>query len=170
MKDQSLIARRIGEMHFITCAAPSYLERHGEPRHPTDLEKDHYVVSYFGAAHGQVYPFEFHANGETIELVGRYIVSVNDGNAYVAAGLVGLGIVQAPTFMVQEHLAAGALRPVLADWTPEAMPLHVVYPPNRHLSNKLRVFVDWIADLFASHDLIQRRSMRGSSANRHTHA
>ena len=56
---------------------------------------------------------------------------------------------------------SGALRPVLTDWTTEPLPLHVVYPPNRHLSNKLRVFVDWIADLFATHDLIQRRSAPG---------
>jgi DNA-binding transcriptional LysR family regulator len=60
--------------------------------------------------------------------------------------------------MVQEHIGSGALVPILDDWTSDPMPLHVVYPPNRHLSNKLRVFVDWIADLFAGHDLIQRRS------------
>ncbi len=64
--------------------------------------------------------------------------------------------------MAQQHLASGALRPVLTDWTTEPLPLHVVYPPNRHLSNKLRVFVDWIADLFATHDLIQRRSALAS--------
>ena len=53
--------------------------------------------------------------------------------------------------MVQQHIASGALRPILRRLGPELMPLHVVYPPNRHLSNKLRVFVDWIADLFAAH-------------------
>lgn len=162
LTDQSLIARRIGEMHLITCAAPAYLERHGEPSHPTDLEKNHYVVSYFSSRTGQSYPLTFHSNDKTIELVGRYVVALNDGNAYLAAALLGMGIVQAPTFMVQKHLAAGTLRPVLTAWKARSMPLHVVYPPNRHLSNKLRVFVDWIADLFASHDLIQRRSMRGS--------
>ncbi len=58
LTDQSLIARRVGELRFITCAAPSYLARHGEPRHPTDLEKDHYVVSYFSTRTGKAFPLE----------------------------------------------------------------------------------------------------------------
>jgi DNA-binding transcriptional LysR family regulator len=97
-----------------------------------------------------------------MELPGRYVVSVNDGNAYVAAMLSGLGVGQAPTFMVQDHLARGELRPVLTRWKARSLPLHVVYPPNRHLSNKLRVFVDWIADLFARHDHLQRQPARGA--------
>ncbi|MDP9138162.1 MAG: LysR family transcriptional regulator [Pseudomonadota bacterium] len=162
LTDQSLIARRVGELRFITCAAPAYLARHGEPRHPTDLEKDHYVVSYFSTRTGKAFPLSFRSKGETVELVGRYVVSVNDGNAYLEAALVGMGVAQVPAFMAQRHLASGALQLVLTDWKTEPLPLHVVYPPNRHLSNKLRVFVDWIADLFATHDLIQRRSALGS--------
>lgn len=162
ISDQSLIARRIGEMHLVTCASPSYLQRYGEPLHPSDLEKDHYVVSYFSTRTGQSYPLSFRSGEETIEIVGRYVVALNDGNAYLAAALLGMGIAQAPTFMVQEHLAAGTLRPVLTGWSCEVMPLHVVYPPNRHLSNKVRVFVDWIADFFAGNELIRRRSLRGS--------
>jgi DNA-binding transcriptional LysR family regulator len=158
LSDQSLVARRIAEMHFITCAAPSYLERHGAPRHPADLETDHYTIGYFNAGTGRLYPFDFALNGERHEISARYIIAVNEGNAYVAAGLAGLGVLQAPTFMVQEHLKTGALRPVLSAWTTEPVPLHIVYPPNRHLSNKVRVFVDWIADLFAGDDLIQRRA------------
>lgn len=162
LTDQALIARRVGELRFITCAAPAYLARHGEPRHPKDLEKDHYVVSYFSTRTGKAFPLSFRRKGETVELVTRYVVSVNDGNAYLEAALVGMGVAQVPVFMAQQHLARGALQLVLTDWTMEPLPLHVVYPPNRHLSNKLRVFVDWIADLFATHDLIQRRSALGS--------
>lgn len=162
LTDQSLIARRIGELRFITCAAPAYLARHGEPRHPKDLEKDHYAVSYFSARTGRVFPQTFISGDDEIEVPGRYVLSVNDGNAYVAAALSGLGVVQAPVFMVEQHLANGELRPVLTDWKTEPLPLHVVYPPNRHLSNKLRVFVDWVADLFASHDLVQRREALGN--------
>jgi len=158
LTDQSLIARRIGELDFIACAAPSYLERYGEPRHPTDFETSHYMVGYFQAGTGRTFPLSFALNGERYDVSGRYIVSVNDSNAYVGAALAGLGAIQAPTFMVQQHIAAGALRRVLDGWTTDRMPLHVVYPPNAHLSNKLRVFVDWVADLFASHDLIRRRA------------
>jgi DNA-binding transcriptional LysR family regulator len=157
LTDQSLVARRIGELDFVTCAAPSYLARHGEPLHPMELERDHAIVGYFHASTGRSYPPNFAANGEKYEVSARQVVSVNDGSAYVAAGLAGLGIIQAPTFMVQEHLAQGTLRRVLAGWTIESATLHIVYPPNRHLSNKLRIFVDWIAELFARHDLIRRR-------------
>ena len=96
-------------------------------------------------------------NGERYQVSGRYIVSVNDSNAYVGAALAGFGAIHAPAFMVQHHIDTGALRRVLDGWTSDHMPLHVVYPPNAHLSNKLRVFVDWVADLFASHELIRRR-------------
>jgi DNA-binding transcriptional LysR family regulator len=146
--DQSLIARRIAELRFLTCAAPSYLARHGEPRHPAELERQHTVVGYFTATSGKPFPLEFKRGEEAEEINGRSILAVNDGNAYVAAGLAGLGIATAPRFMVAEHLASGALIPVLRDWSIDPIPLYVVYPPNRHLSTRLRIFVDWVAELF----------------------
>jgi len=146
--DQSLVARRLGEMAFVTCAAPAYLERHGEPQHPHDLQADHCVIGYFNGTAPRTHPMNFNRDGERIEVTGRYITAVNDSNAYVTAGLAGLGIIMAPVFMVDEHIARGALRPVLPGWTSDPMVLHIAYSPSRHLSNKLRVFVDWIADLF----------------------
>jgi LysR family transcriptional regulator for bpeEF and oprC len=146
--DQSLVARRLGEMAFVTCAAPAYLERHGEPQHPHDLQGDHCVVGYFNGTAPRTHPMNFNRDGERIEVTGRYITAVNDSNAYVTAGLAGLGVIMAPVFMVDEHIARGALRPVLPGWTSDPMVLHIAYSPSRHLSNKLRVFVDWIADLF----------------------
>jgi LysR family transcriptional regulator, regulator for bpeEF and oprC len=145
--DQSLIARRIAELHFLTCAAPSYLAQHGAPRHPAELERQHTVVGYFNATTAKPYPFEFRRGDEAEQINGRTIVAVNDGNAYLAAGLAGLGIVMAPRFMIAPHLASGALVPVLSDWTVDPVPLYVVYPPNRHLSTRLRIFVDWVAEL-----------------------
>jgi LysR family transcriptional regulator, regulator for bpeEF and oprC len=160
--DQALVARRIAEMDFITCAAPSYLERYGEPRHPTDLMKDHYAVGYFHPGTGRAYGLEFIRDGEQHDITGRHIIALNDSNAYVAAAVAGLGIIQAPPFMVQRHIDQGALKPVLTDWRCEPMPLYVVYPPNKHLSSRVRVFVDWIAELFARDDLIQRRSAQAA--------
>ena len=64
--------------------------------------------------------------------------------------------------MVQQHVASGELEPVLRDWWSKPMPVHVVYPPNRHLSTKVRIFVDWVAELFAGHDLIRRPSTQPS--------
>jgi LysR family transcriptional regulator for bpeEF and oprC len=153
--DQSLIARRIGEMSFLACAAPSYIEKFGEPQHPSDLDRDHYVVGYFSAQSGRRWPFSFVSGGETVEVAGRYIAAFNDGSSYVGAAVAGLGVIQAPIFMVREHFDDGRLLPVLTNWTTDPMPLHVVYPPNRHLSAKLRIFVDWVAEIFAKNKLMR---------------
>jgi LysR family transcriptional regulator for bpeEF and oprC len=162
LKDQALIARRIAMLEFATCASPAYIERHGEPAHPTDLETTHFVVGYFSTRTHRPYPFSFGLRGERYEFPGRSLIAVNDGNAYVAAGLAGLGVVQAPRFMMRHELASGALRPVLTEWAADPLPLYVVYPPNTHLSNRLRVFVDWAADLFATDETLSRRSARSA--------
>ncbi|HEY5798493.1 MAG TPA: LysR family transcriptional regulator [Bosea sp. (in: a-proteobacteria)] len=156
--DQSLIARRIGEMYMVTCATPDYIARHGMPLHPSDLENGHFIVGYRYAGASRVMPFTYVGEGESIEVKSDYIVSFNEGAGYVAAALAGLGVIQAPTFMVQEHIAAGRLVPLLTSWCSAPKPLHIVYPPNRHLSNKVRVFVDWLAELFAKDDKIQRKT------------
>ena len=146
--DQSLIARRVAEFRFVSCASPSYLAKHGEPRHPAELAQSHTVVGYFNSDTARPFALTFVRNDVQEVVDGRYIVAVNDSNAYVAAGLAGLGIITAPLFTVEQHLATDALRPVLREWTTEPVPLYVVYPPNRHLSTKLRIFVDWAAELF----------------------
>lgn len=158
IQDQSLIARRVGEMLLVTCATPDYLARHGTPQHPRDLETGHKVIGYRAAGTSRPLPFTFATKKETIEVRGDHVVSLNEGTGYLAAGLAGLGVMQVPTFMAQEHIAAGRLVPLLTGWCTSPKPLHIVYPPNRHLSNKVRVFVDWLAELFAQDDLIQRRS------------
>jgi LysR family transcriptional regulator, regulator for bpeEF and oprC len=156
--DQSLVARRIGEFHLIICATPEYLRRHGTPLHPQDIENNgHTVVNYFSHRTGRPYPFTFTKGDERIEIQGRHDVSVNDSTASLAAGLAGLGIVRTTTFMAQNHIAAGRLQPLLLDWCADSIPIYVVYPPNRHLSAKLRVFVDWVAELFARSDFVQRK-------------
>lgn len=160
LTDQSLVARRVAEMYFVAAAAPAYLKRHGTPQHPSELEpgRGHRVVGFFSPRTGRPYPMDFSKDDEKFEFEGDYVLAVNDSNAYVAAALAGLGVVQAPTFMLQTHMSSGELEPVLSQWCAEPVPLHVVYPPNRHLSTKLRVFVDWVAELFAQDHLMQRCS------------
>jgi LysR family transcriptional regulator, regulator for bpeEF and oprC len=156
--DQSLVARRIGEFHTILCATPDYLKRHGTPQHPSELDDErHRVVKYFSHRTGRPWPFTFTKAGEQLEIEGHQVLAVNDSNANLAAGLAGLGIVRVATFMAQPYLMSGQLKPLLLDWCGETIPIHVVYPPNRHLSTKLRVFVDWVAELFARSDLIHRK-------------
>lgn len=149
----SLIARRVGEMGLVACAAPAYIERFGMPEHPSDLEAAHHCVNYFLAQINRIMPFEFTRDGETLEINSRYILSVNDARSYLTAALSGLGVAPLACFMAREPIARGQLVPVLADWHIEPVPLYIVYPPNRHLSNKVRVFVDWVVRLLARTEL-----------------
>jgi len=155
--DQSLIARRIGEMQLITCATPDYLARFGTPLHPRDIENGHQIVAYRPALGGRVLPLVYQNRTETIEVSGRYTIALNDGMGYLAAGLASHGIMQLPTFMARVPIADGRLVPLLLDWCAAPKPLHIVYPPNRHLSNKVRVFVDWLAELFARDEFVLSR-------------
>jgi LysR family transcriptional regulator, regulator for bpeEF and oprC len=154
--DQSLIARRVSEIEMITCAAPLYVEKFGLPQRPEELETEHYSVNYFRAQNNRTVPFEFRRDNESIEVNPRYIVSVNDSRTYMTAALAGLGLAQVPIFMAREPLAKGELVQTLTEWTRESLPLYVVYPPNRHLSNKVRVFVDWLVKLLADAKLNAR--------------
>src|SRR5688572_4241116 len=81
LTDQSLVARRIGTLEFVTVASAAYVKRYGRPEHPSDIEKRHHVVSYFAAGSRRIYPHEFHKDDEHIEISGPYRVSVNESNA-----------------------------------------------------------------------------------------
>jgi LysR family transcriptional regulator for bpeEF and oprC len=154
--EQSLVARRVGNMGLVTVATPQYLKERGTPQQPEDLEGGHTTVNYFSSRTGRPYPHLFEKDGRTLEISGRYRVALNDSNALLAAVLAGLGISQVASFAAAPHLESGELVPVLADWKRPAIPLHVVYPPNRHLSAKVRAFVEWVADLLARNPHVQR--------------
>ncbi|CAL95184.1 LysR family transcriptional regulator [Azoarcus olearius] len=153
LPDSSLVARRIGTFFLVTCAAPSYLERHGEPRTIAELA-NHSAVNYFSSLNGRTLDWDFVVDGHVTEVKMKGVVSVNDGDAYLACALQGFGMVQMPRFMALPHLESGALREVLPQWSPAPMPISAVYPANRHLSPKVRAFVDWVAELFAACPLL----------------
>ncbi|MBO3762308.1 LysR family transcriptional regulator [Ciceribacter sp. L1K23] len=147
--DQSLIARRVSELSLVTCASRHYLEKFGIPKSPHEIEEKHYCVNYFMAQTGRTMNFEFLKDDEKVEVSGKYIVAVNDARSYVTAVEQGLGIAQVARFMIVDKLQSGELVEILPDWKAEPIPLYIVYPPNRHLSNKVRVFVDWLVKLLA---------------------
>lgn len=158
LTDQSLVARRVGELQLKACAAPAYLALAGKPSHPRELEGTHQrVVGFLWARTGRTYPYTMRRHGESIEVRGRYVLAVDDGNAYLAAGLAGLGILWLPQYMCEAHLQRGELVPLFEDWRFEPMPMYVAYPPKRHVSAKLRVFIDWIVELMAQHAPAARR-------------
>lgn len=152
LTDQSLMARRVGDLQLGVYAAPSYLERAGTPSHPRELEDTHHrIVGFRWSRTGKTFPYAMRRDGESIEVQGRYVFAVDDGNAYLAAGLAGLGVLWLPDYMSKAHLARGELVPLFEGWRLDPMPLYVAFPPNRHVSAKLRVFVDWVSELMAQH-------------------
>lgn len=153
----SLIARRVGELRLGIYAAPSYLARAGAPTHPEQLDgaTPHRIVGFLRSGSGRVAPLPMRrgrgAAEEMVEVRGRYVVAVDDGNAFLAAGLAGLGLLWLPHYMAEPHVARGELRPLLQEWRLEPMPMYLAYPPTRHVGAKLRVFMDWIDELMARH-------------------
>lgn len=109
------------------------------------------MVRYFFPNSGKHNQIEFVREDEHVWVHGNYTVAVNDSNGYLSAGLAGLGVIHTLRFMVQRHIDAGELIPVLEDWSARANPLSVVYMPNRHLSVRVRAFVDWLVEHFAAH-------------------
>lgn len=151
IKDPALIARHLGDMEFVLCAAPDYLAAHPAPRDPHELQNDHTLVRYFYAGSTRQLPFVLESLEEKISIQGKYFVSVNESNALLAAALAGLGVVAGPAFMLQPRIDSGELVALLPAWSPPAVPLHVVYPANRHMNTRTRVFVDWIMELSRNH-------------------
>ena len=158
LPDSNLIARRVGVLHFVTAATPAYIARHGRPAHPSELATGHIGVNYFSSKTGKVYDWDFMRGDEAVvvKLAGQ--LAVNDSTAYMRAGLAGLGIIQMPSYSTDPHVSMGELELLLEDWTSSPLPVHVVYPQNRHLSAKVRVFVEWVADLFLSHPGFQLKT------------
>jgi LysR family transcriptional regulator, regulator for bpeEF and oprC len=146
--DDSLVARPLGSLRVITCAAPSYLASMGTPRSLQDLDQ-HMFVNFFSAKTGRVFPFDFERDGRTVEVTRPHWVAANDADTHVAAGVVGMGLMQTPVNVeVQRHLKAGRLVQVLPEWTAAILPLVILYPRNRHLSAKVRAFADWAVSLY----------------------
>lgn len=152
----SLIARRVGDLQLGIYAAPGYLQRAGTPTHPAELEgtTHHRIVGFLRSSSGRVAAMPMRRGGgaaeESVEVRGRYVVAVDDGNAYLAAGLAGMGVLWLPRYMAEPHAARGELLPLLDDWQIDPMPMYLAYPPTRHVSAKLRVFMAWIDELMGT--------------------
>ena len=158
--DQSLMARQIGALQLAVYAAPAYLARAGTPLHPAELEEArHRIVRFRWARSG--FPYVMQKGSDTVRIEGQYVLAIDDGNAYLAAGVAGLGVLWLPDYMAKRHVASGELVPLFAAWRIEPMPLFLAYPPNRHVSKKLRVFIDWVAALMDRHAPVARINCPG---------
>lgn len=146
-RDSSLVMRRLASMPEIVCASPAYLKEFGTPRHPDDLAA-HQAVGFFSSQQDIQYPFTFLQDGNIVEYKAGGWISVNDAECYTTAALQGCGLVQVPRFRIEDHLQAGRLVQVLADWPCPDLPLSVMYPYHRQLSPRVKVFVEWVAALY----------------------
>jgi DNA-binding transcriptional LysR family regulator len=144
-----LVARKLLETRILTCAAPSYLARHGTPEHPRDLE-GHECLMFRDPVTGRPFDWEFRRGAEVVAIKARGRLVVNDLATKLALCAGGNGIAQTIELGLAPMLASGALVQVLPDWAEERFPLYVFYP-SRHLPPaKVRAFVDFVGESLVS--------------------
>ncbi|WP_149194529.1 LysR family transcriptional regulator [Luteimonas suaedae] len=152
LTEPALRARHVADLPLGVYAAPDYLARAGTPAQPQALEDGHHrTIGYRSSRTGAPLAHVMRRGDEQLHMHGRHVLSVDDGNAYLAAGVAGLGVLWLPRYMARAPLARGELVPLFEDWQLDPMPLYVAFPPSRHVSRKLRVFIDWIVELMAQH-------------------
>lgn len=143
---QNLVARRLGESRMVACASPAYLAAHGAPATPADLVH-HNCFTYEYVSSPEVWNFR-DPSGREIAVRVRGNLHANNGDLLVEAAAQGAGIAFEPGFIVGPHLKSGRLVPVLAGYVPPSLDIWAVYPSRRHLSAKVRAFVDFLAGRF----------------------
>ena len=142
----NLVARRLAPINRVVCAAPAYFERHGTPRRPQDLSR-HNCLVYTHANPNSQWRFRSERGEAVVAVKGN--LTLNDDEALWQATLGGLGIALLPTFIVGNDLQSGRLQAVLTEHVPTERNLHALYLPNRHLSAKVRVFIDFLVARFS---------------------
>lgn len=152
LRDSDMVARRLGELEEVTCAAPAYLQRFGTPHCLEDLQV-HRMVGFRSSVTGALMPLEFNVNGRPQPIALPATVSVSAAESLVAAARIGLGIIQVPRYHLREDLANGSLLPLLPQYPSTPMPVSLLYPRNRQLSPRVRVFIDGFSKVFAAHNL-----------------
>ena len=133
---------------MVTCATPGYLKAAGVPAYPDELRNGHKLVSYLSPLTGRAFPFRFIVEGEIREMKMQHHIGVNESNAHLAAAVAGMGIIQTFYYAAKDELNNGTLVEILQAWRPTSYPFYVVYPQNRYMTHRLRVFIDWLTEVF----------------------
>jgi len=150
LEDSRMVARRLGMFRRVVCAAPSYLEQHGIPKHPNDLA-DHQCLIFTMLTDPVDWTFRGSDGGDiTVRVKG--CVRSDNADVVLQAALAGGGLVLAPTSQVRPHVGTGGLVPVLRGFEQPAAPIHAVYPHARLLSAKVRSFVDFLLETWRHED------------------
>ena len=146
--DSGMIVRRLAVIEEITCASPAYLASHGTPETP-DALAGHQMVGFVSSRTGTVLPLEFGVEGNVREIVLPSRVTANHSDTTHDMARLGLGLIQAPRYRLKADLDSGRLVEILKSFPPTPTPLSVLYPQNRQLSPRLRVFLNWLVQVFA---------------------
>ena len=145
LDDSSLIARKLTSARKVVCGAPEYLEKNGTPEYPSDLKQHNCLVFSVHATFVE-WNFMIDTKESTIQVAGNF--KSNIGDAVRIAAINGGGLVQLPTYMVGLDIKSGRLVPVLENFEPPAIPIYALYIHRKHLSTKVRTFVDFIYERF----------------------
>jgi DNA-binding transcriptional LysR family regulator len=140
-RDSSFVTRKIAQVAMLICASPAYLAQHGIPRKPDQLA-NHQLIQHMPSADPTRITLSKGRRSVEVHTGGRF--SCNDGAIGVQAAIQGLGMIMAPDFEVSQEVRSGRLVPVLKEWTPQRLTLAAVSPPRRHVSSKVRTFVDFV--------------------------
>jgi DNA-binding transcriptional LysR family regulator len=152
LEDSSLIARRLGDSPRLLVASRSYLQKHGRPNHPDELRNfDCLIYSLLGTAN----IWHFHHQGKEFTVQVRGNFQANNSDAVLQMALTGAGIMALPKWMSHPHIENGELQPILTEYTPQGFPIQAVYPQNRYVPSKVRSFVSFMQQSFASDPLLQ---------------
>jgi DNA-binding transcriptional LysR family regulator len=146
-RDSNLVARLLARAPQVICASPEYLAFFGTPRDPSELAH-HLVVKFFSSGAGGDNTLELMVDGKSSEFALSGWMAVNDAASYVVCALRGCGLIQLPRYGVEEELRDGRLVEVLGEWASPALPFSVLYPYRRQLSRRVRVFIDWLCDVY----------------------
>ncbi len=148
-RDSTMIGRKIADLSQATLASPDYLDCYGTPAGIEDLE-GHRMVGFVSSATGALLPMDFEVKGEKKLITLPTTVTVTAAETLWAVARLGLGLIQVPRYRLDADLAAGTLVEVLPHFPPETLPVSVLYPHNRQLSPRVRVFIDWLAGEFSA--------------------
>jgi LysR family transcriptional regulator for bpeEF and oprC len=150
LPDSRLWARRVGDLRFVLCAAPHYIDRHGLPDTPEALAR-HHQIGFVLASTAKVRPVTLLRDGRKVELDVAARFTTTDSAAALSAGLDGLGVIVLAEFVASHYLTSGALVRVLPGWQCPSLPLHLVTPTTRKRAARVQAFMDW------AHALLLRR-------------
>jgi len=146
LQDSTLVARRLGTSRMVTCASRAYLERHGEPLHPDDLQR-HTGLQYSNISYKQHWKFVTR-DGKTLQAQPQIRIRANNGEALACAAVAGMGITTGPTFILGRYLKEGKLQRILTDYRRPSLGIFAVTPPGRLVPQRVQLFIEFLSSRF----------------------